>query len=77
MSKYIVKNCPCIYKSYRSDYDCDYDGPCEDCTNCPTKQAIEKCTRAVKIADSEGLNGVYRRGLATEILKLFDIEECE
>lgn len=39
--KYVVKNCPCIYRSYRTEYDCDYDGPCEDCTDCLIKQIYE------------------------------------
>ena len=70
-NKYIVKNCPCIYKSYRSDYDCDYDGPCEDCTDCLTKELIKK------IKDSQIEIGACSMVYADDILKLFDIERCE
>ena len=75
MSKYRVKNCPCIYKSYRSDYDCDYDGPCEDCTDCLIKQVIEKCKKECDPTNNDWCRD--KENLSREILQLFEIEECE
>lgn len=71
VKKYIVRNCPCIYKSYRTNYDCDYDGPCEDCTNCLIKQLIEKCREY----EDAYFDNDWSNGLADEILQLFEIEE--
>ena len=89
MSKYIVKNCPCIYKSYRAEYDCDYDGPCEDCVDCLIKQVIELCKQKVEFCkncskhanvsiDCVECEGRGEATLGLCILKnLFEIEECE
>lgn len=84
MSKYVVKNCPCVSTSSENEplcYECLNNNPSEPwrCMDrdCLIKQVIEKCNKAVKIADLEGLNGVYRRGLANEILQLFEIKEVE
>ena len=71
MSKYVVKNCPCIYKSYRSEYDCDYDGPCEDCTDCLIKELIEK------IKDAQIEIGACSMIYVDDILELFNIERCK
>lgn len=82
--KYIVKNCPCFDEHNSQclnkpmlpllEMELCQD---QDCTNCSIKQVIEKCNKAIKIADLEGLNGVYRQGLAKDILQLFEIEEIE
>lgn len=73
--KYIVKNCPCVYNSYRTEYDCDYDGPCADCTDCLIKQVIEKCKRYEDM--SSCYDCIWGNGVAKEILQLFEIEEIE
>ena len=81
--KYIVKNCPCIYKSYRSDYDCDYDGPCEDCTDCLIKQVVDDCKESIKLYENEGwksddcLKLCGEASMAFRLLQLFEIEEYE
>lgn len=69
--KYVVKNCPCIYKGYRTEYDCDYDGPCEDCTDCLIKQVIEK------IKDTQIEIGACSMVYADDILELFEIKDYE
>lgn len=78
--KYIVKNCPSVYKSYRTNYDCDYDGPCEECTNCLIKQVINKCTVALEVFHKHKDENLYAQGrcaTAENILQLFEIEEIE
>lgn len=74
MSKYIVKNCPCIdttdahsifnceclNRGYKEQWRC-YD------KDCLIKQVIEKCKEKSELGD----------WLAPEILQLFEIEGCE
>lgn len=74
MSKYIVKNCPCLsmaeYPSGKvEDNLCGLaiTQYCQDCTNCLIKQVIEKCKEKSELGD----------WLAPDILQLFEIEECE
>lgn len=66
--KYIVKNCPSVYKSYRTNYGCDYDGPCEECTDCLIKQVIKSCKGSLDM-------GYRDEFISSEILQLFEIEE--
>lgn len=64
--KYIVKNCP-AYSDYCEEIK-SYE--CQDCTNCLIKQVIEKC--------KDSLDMGYRdEFISSEILQLFEIEECE
>ena len=84
MNKYIIKNCPCLYRGYRSDYECDSKGElCEEVTNCLLKQIVGKCLDAMKRFDN---NEFYEDDLdffmgkhcgAEEILDLLEIQECE
>ena len=72
MSKYIIKNCPCLYEYGKGDCcnDLKYDQHtlCKDCTDCLIKQVIEKCNAKQDLYST--------KRFAEEILQLFDIEEC-
>lgn len=70
MNKYIVKNCELICNGECPNSE---TGFCEDCTDCRTKQVIEKCKE--ELDDKE--NWCHRQALANEILQLFEIEEVE
>lgn len=79
MSKFIVKNCTCLYEYGKGDCcnDLKYDQHtlCQDCTNCLIKQVIEKCKQ-----ECNPLNNEWNRvkeNLSQELLQLFEIEECE
>jgi hypothetical protein len=78
MKKYVVKNCPNVYGSYKSDYDCDLKDNtcCENFTNCLIKQVIEKNKEQMKIEENQRYktNGYI---LAKDILQLFDIQEVD
>lgn len=82
MNNYIIKNCPCIYKSYRTEYDCDFDGPCEDTTDCLIKQVIDDCQESIKHYENEGwksddcLKLCGEASMSFKLLQLFEIEEC-
>lgn len=71
--KYIVKNCPCKYASWETEYECYYyNKPCKDCTDCLIKKVIEKC-----MVCSEGWSdwAMAEQVKADEVLQLFEIEE--
>lgn len=89
MSKYIVKNCPCIdttdahsifnceclNRGYKEQWRC-YD------KDCLIKQVIEKCKNIECPCELEGLDCPEcsirgQKTLAEQILQLFEIEECE
>lgn len=87
MSKYIVKNCPCLYEYGKGDCcnDLKFDQHtlCQDCTDCLIKQVIEKCREQKewfsKLPDRVAfdLTTLLGGNLQDEILQLFEIEECE
>lgn len=87
MSKYIVKNCPCLYEYGKGDCcnDLKFDQHtlCKDCTDCLIKQVIEKCRKKKewfsKLPDGVAFDLTTFLGgnLQDEILQLFEIEECE
>lgn len=71
MNKYIVKNCPAIFKHHLGHWNCANGIECQYRTDCLIKQVIEKCKDIFQ-------NGWYvERKLPNEILQLFEIEECE
>ena len=76
MKKYVVKNCPNVYGSYKSDYDCDLKDNtcCENFTNCLIKQVIEKCKKEMQESEKWKIHGYL---LADDILQLFDIQEVD
>ena len=77
MSKYIVKNCPCLYEYGKGDCcnDLKFDQHtlCQDCTDCLIKQVIEKCKFLKSTFDYDKASNY----VTNEILQLFEIEECE
>ena len=81
MTKYIIKNCPCLYRGYRSDYECDSKGElCEEVTNCLLKQIVEKCKIShYPVIDKQDfkLIGFTESPLAKEILSMLEIQELE
>ena len=76
IERYVVLNCPtlmgnrlCYSKVIRQ---------CADCTDCVTKQVIEKCKEVENIENVKTLYDAAQSGMflqANRILKLFDIEE--
>lgn len=88
MSKYIIKNCPAIYKKFRIDencelyidkYRCNHNSfySCQDCTDCVMKQIVEKCKENLNsletYVDVRSLECVTLQN----ILKLLDLQEVE
>ena len=75
---YIVSNCPAILRMTKicDAYETTRDLPqfCKDCTDCVIKQVIEKCK---VVFNTERMNRYKTNGyiLASDVLKLFDIEE--
>ena len=86
MSKYIVKNCPCIYTGWSTKYECFYyNKHCKDCTDCLIKQVIEMCREHVDSlcpCPDEGKSCIEctiaeEEYIACQLMQLFVIEECE
>ena len=83
--KYIVKNCPNLSESYYADghisqNECSLeilDTKCSDCTDCLTKQVIEKCRNYDKAMLKDLMLFKSVRVIVRDILQLFEIEECE
>ena len=77
--KIIIRNCPAILKMTKicDDYKTTRDNPqlCKDCTDCVMKQMVELCGKYQVI--DVGYQKVAINYLASDILKLLDIEECE
>lgn len=82
---YIIKNCHNLVEStYADGHTCKNECSlidsdlclCKD-NYCKLKQIVDKCNEAILISESEGLNGVYRRGLAEDILSILDIEDID
>lgn len=75
---YIVKNCPAILRMTKicDAYETTRDLPqfCKDCTDCVTKQVIEKCKYCYN-AEQKSRYKTNGYMLADTILQLFDIEE--
>ena len=91
MSKYIIKNCPCVKHSDEIELDngCmstqdDKLFFCENNTDYIMKQIVEKCKKEIKIyrntlLPNDGTNTLHfgRQSFAYDILQLLDIEEVE
>ena len=88
--KYIIKNCP-AFCDVDDDWDCisrdTEELKCQDCTDCLLKQIVEKCrSEQVECPCNDDDETRYycwecekphRASLATEILSMLEIEECE
>ena len=75
--KYIIKNCELICNGECPNSKTGY---CQDCTDCPLKQIVEKC----KEVNTKFYDSVHQRYLspskakfAREIMDLLDIQEVE
>lgn len=81
MSKYIVKNCPSYDKDEQKGYTCTTlsvkSAECKNCTDCLIKQVIEKCRNYDKAILKDLMLFKSVRVIVRDILKLFEIEECE
>ena len=83
--KYIVKNCPsCWYIYCDKEYECNFRGsgitkPCKERTDCLMKQIVKKCNGGINkvLYDGDFIKVVDRNKIASEIMNLLDIEECE
>lgn len=84
MSKYIVKNCPCVSTSSENEplcYECLNNNPSEPwrCMDrdCLIKQVIEKCRNYDKAILKDLMLFKSVRVIVRDILQLFEIKECE
>jgi hypothetical protein len=76
--KYVIKNCEVIFRNgdfyfCQSSKNLAKNVYCQDCTDCVLKWIVQVCNEySDKWEDCD-----FSNGLSDEILKLFDIEECE
>lgn len=88
MIKYIIKNCPKLANTNRRigeifdtcggiDYDTDEFEYCKDVDNCLLKNIVKICDSSVSkvLYEGESLKLIEGNKLASDILKLLDIEE--
>lgn len=81
--KYIIKNCPKLATNYFScvENQCGVNTNtlCKNISDCLLKQIAEKCDLNVSkvLYEGESLKFIEGNKLASEILELLDIEECE
>jgi hypothetical protein len=59
--KYIIKNCPAIFRHPVGHWNCQQGKECQDCTDCVLKQIVKQAGYC----------------LCPEILELLDIQEVE
>lgn len=88
MSKYIIKNCPAVYKKFRinennelyiDEYRCNHNLliPCQDCTDCVMKQIVELCKENLNSLETYVDVRSFECTMLQNILKLLDIQEVE
>lgn len=88
MSKYIIKNCPCIIEFKNMHFCAELNNVdelkqlCQDCTDCVLKQIVEKCKEIkcpceYKGADCWECTESGAKRFADRILQLLDIQEVE
>ena len=74
--KYIIKNCPAIFKHPVGHWNCQQGKECKDCTDCLLKQIVELCKENLNsletYVDVRSLECV----ILQNILKLLDIQEA-
>lgn len=90
MTKYIIKNCPCLYEYGKGDCcnDLRYDQHtlCQDCTDCLLKKIVEKCETHFNFCDNcvgdvnidciDCTQG-GKAIMGNYILEMLEIKECE
>lgn len=93
MTKYIVKNCPCLEDHTQNCWDSHIPNEisCKDRTDCPIKQVVEMCKKEIDncrcCKDRQTLQKqelscgdcihLGRRGLSKQILQTLQVEEVE
>ena len=74
--KMIIRNCPALYQINGMTNEClGTDYQCQDCTDCIIKQIVELCGK-YQVIDA-GYQKAAINYLASDILKLLDIEDAE
>lgn len=76
---YVIRNCPSTYQNFEDKFVCTsqikekgFPFYCQDCTDCPLKQIVEKCKKEIR------QNFLTERKLfANELLEKLDIQEVE
>lgn len=70
MTKYIVKNCPCLEEHTQNCWDSHIPNEisCKDRTDCPIKQVVELCMNYPEKPDNS---------LSNKILQTLQVEEVE
>lgn len=70
MTKYIVKNCPCLEEHTQNCWDSHIPNEisCKDRTDCPIKQVVELCINYPEKPESS---------LSNRILQTLQVEEVE
>lgn len=85
--KYIIKNCPAIYKNFEDNFVCtaqikvkSFPFYCQNCTDCVMKQIVEKLrqleTKSEQLSFSEFKQYIDEMYI-NEMNDLLNIEECE
>lgn len=84
-NKYIIKNCPAIFKHPVGHWNCQQGKECQDCTDCVLKQIVKitknynkGCGKHCDINRKENNCGKYCNAYKIrQILELLDIKEVE
>lgn len=80
MSKYIIKNCPCLFDAYYASgktvkFECNdgnhEDKLCCDVTDCLLKRIVELCKKEWDLRPDMNIDDNFPR----EVLQLLEIEE--
>ena len=77
--KYIINNCPQITPITKlCNNVCPEVKQCKDISDCLLKQIIDKCDSNISklLYEGENLKLIEGNKLASEILQIFDLEEC-
>lgn len=72
MTKYIVKNCPCLEEHTQNCWDPHIPNEisCKDRTDCSIKQIVDECKKYSYIFSERGI-------LASLILQILQVEDVE
>ena len=82
MTKYIVKNCPCLEKHTQNCWDSHIPNEisCKDRTDCPIKQVVKIYAQECPIKEIMNAddNEMFEAGrLAKRVLQTLQVEEVE
>ena len=81
MNKYIIKNCPCFNEGHYNlrlggeclDLTQDENEYCVGCTNCLLKRIVTTCKEVIEY----NVMDLGMSVMASDVLRLLEIEECE